>query len=353
MASTAAAADPTRVTITPEPRLTELEPLSGWAWTQTRGYFELPLDCVEDPGGLEVWHDSSRSLRTVLGEGLEDLEETDYQESWTQASWKDKSWKADKADDGYNKKDRDGDVPEWDGKASHRATYFRKIDLWIATTGVDPKKRGVRLLAKLTGEAFEKLENVDPKSLMIEDGVEEFKKRIEEVYEPIEDYRVGKIMDHFLYDFYRARDQEIIDYNLAFAREVFKVEKVAGELSDKWKAHLYLNKMKLSTTMKSQVLTGALGNYTVPALGKAALTSFPSVKDAFRTREASTSKGNDGWKTGGKPKPKGRFGKKPFKKRPWRANEAHLDDEGSEEESEEDEGSEEEEEEGEGDAGRD
>ena len=43
-------------------------------------------------------------------------------------------------------------------------------------------------------------------------SIEKFKEHIVEVYEPIEDYRIGKIMDNFLYDFQRKNDQEIIDY---------------------------------------------------------------------------------------------------------------------------------------------
>ena len=35
----------------------------------------------------------------------------------------------------WNKK-KDGDIPEWDGKTSNRQTYFRKIDIWESTTGV-------------------------------------------------------------------------------------------------------------------------------------------------------------------------------------------------------------------------
>ena len=67
-------------------------------------------------------------------------------------------------------------MPEWDGKSSHRTIYFWKIDLGATMTGVVAKKRGVRRLAKLTGEAFEKLENVNPKDLMVEDSIEVFKK---------------------------------------------------------------------------------------------------------------------------------------------------------------------------------
>ena len=47
---------------------------------------------------------------------------------------------------------------------------------------------------------------------------------IVDVYEPIEDYRVGKIMDDFLYGFERKKGQEILDYNLSWAKELAKAE---------------------------------------------------------------------------------------------------------------------------------
>ena len=54
-------------------------------------------------------------------------------------------------------------------------------------------------------------------------------------------------------------------------------EKVAGELAPTWKAHLYINKMKLRDDKLSQVLTGALGRYTVGSLRNAALTTLPTL----------------------------------------------------------------------------
>ena len=55
------------------------------------------------------------------------------------------------------------------------------------------------------------MENVDAETLRSEDGVEQIKQLIIDAYEPIEDYRVGKIMDEFLDDFWRKKDQEIVD----------------------------------------------------------------------------------------------------------------------------------------------
>ena len=94
-----------------------------------------------------------------------------------------------------------------------------------------------------------------------------------------EDYRVGKIMDEFLDEFHRRREQEIIDFNRQWGNELYKVEKVAGELTPRWKAHLYMKKLRLDATKKSQILTGALGVYTVDALSKSALTTFPSIRE--------------------------------------------------------------------------
>ena len=185
-------------------------------------------------------------------------------------------------------KDRDGDVPEWDG-TTLRSVYFRKIDLWAVTTGVPPEKRALRLLQKLTGHAFDKTEHLDPASLLVTDGIKMFKDHLEKIFEPIEDFRVGKIMDEFLDDFSRKKDQEIVDFNIKWTTELAKVEKIAGDLNPKWKAHLYLRKLRVNTTQKAQIHTVTLGNYTVEALQKAAMTCIPSVKEAFSSRDTRTS----------------------------------------------------------------
>ena len=62
---------------------------------------------------------------------------------------------------------------------------------------------------------------MDPLKLKSIDSIEKLNAHIVEVYEPIEDYRIDKIMDTFLDDFQRKNDQEIIDYNLAWQRESY------------------------------------------------------------------------------------------------------------------------------------
>ena len=67
--------------------------------------------------------------------------------------------------------------------------------------------------------------------------------------------RDGILFDFYVDDdFHKKKDQEIVDYNLAWQRELQKAEKVAGELTGKWKAHLYLKKMKIHSKYKKHNL---------------------------------------------------------------------------------------------------
>ena len=105
--------------------------LSGYAWTRRRGYFVLPPDAVEDHLGVRIWHHDSQSWRCVIGEGMWNDGSDRSEDGWSNRSYGN--------DRDYKSKKRDGDIPEWDGKSEHRTTHFRRIDLWAATTGVDPE----------------------------------------------------------------------------------------------------------------------------------------------------------------------------------------------------------------------
>ena len=184
-----------------------------------------------------MWHHTSSAWMLVTGDGLNDLSFSVAAGSQGKGSWKSGGDRS--AYEG--KRDRDGDIPEWDGERVDRRTYYRKIEVWEATTGLEPWKRAVRLLGRLSGKAFDKLSNIERKSLLVDDGVTRFKNFIEDAYEPVEDYRVGKVMDHFLDDFSRKSGQDIVDYNLSWENELRKAERCAGELTSTWKAHLYLS----------------------------------------------------------------------------------------------------------------
>merc|ERR1712023_141091 len=224
---------------------------------------------------------------------------------------------------------RIGEIPEWDGKSVHRTTYFRKVEIWESTTEVPVEHRALYLLGKLTGDAFEKMESISPSTLKVPEGVELLKGLLIDAYEPIEDYRIGKIMDSFLDDFSRRSSQEVLEFNLCWSREIVKVEKIAGELPARWKAHLYLKKLRLNSMQRSQVLTGTLRKYTVDALQRSALTAFPTLRDS-----AGKSHG-DGKQYATKHGKNNRFGNRFRRKRTHGTNEVHQEDPSDEPQSEE------------------
>ena len=327
-------------------------------WTSERGWIRIPASSVgHGPArgwnGARGWFrytpgtpENGRASRDTSWEIPEEAEAAsdpwagaeptgqwvDYSAEDPWGGWRgSRTWTQHDGRDSDNKKDKDGDVPEWDGKTTHRNVYFRKIDIWVATTGVSPEKQALRLLQKLTGEAFEKLDNVTMAELRVPDGVDIFKKKIIDAYEPIEDYRVGKIMDEFLYKFERKSGEEVVDFNRSWAKELKKAEDVAGELTPKWKAHLYMTKLKLSTTQRTQILTATLGVFTTEAIQKAALTVFPNLKDY----NSLGHKGHKGFHAKGDKKhgfKKKGFHKKGFRKKSWRTHEVDQDEDDEEEE---------------------
>ena len=130
-------------------------------WSGSSGYLNLDQHFLHASGGAATGASHFGSAHNHF-----------YQDWWSNF------WNSRWDSEGFLKKLRDGDVPEWDGK-THRTIYFRKIDLWAASTGVPPELRAFRLLQKLSGQVFDKREKA---------------------YGPVEDYRVGKVMDEVLDD---------------------------------------------------------------------------------------------------------------------------------------------------------
>ena len=139
-------------------------------------------------------------------------------ESWAQRSWHrsesdspPRTPEREREPRDERRAEKDVEAPEWDGKSVPLLTYLRQVDLWEAETRVAPERRGVRLLARLKGDAFDKLEMVKPMDLRGDDSVANFVRLIKERYEPVEYWRAGKIMDGFMHHFERRSDEEILD----------------------------------------------------------------------------------------------------------------------------------------------
>ena len=271
----------------PTPTLRETIPQENKEWIWCPGTTGLRWIRINRSffgyGDVRVWSSTSEQWHYVTADAITQatlsMQEMDYDTGSNAASESRPSNKNWYDYNRYNPMEKDSDVPSWDGVEIPREKYFRKIQIWEAMTKMPYELRGLKLLARLTGDAAEKLENIQPEQLAHEDSVTRFQQFITEAYEPIEDFRMGKIMDYFLDVFCRKRGQDVGDYNREWARELAKAEKEAGPLQPSWKAHLYLKKMKLDKQQVTQIMVAAQGVYTVEALSMAALKSFPYLKD--------------------------------------------------------------------------
>ncbi len=78
-------------------------------------------------------------------------------------------------------------------------------------------------------------------------------------YEPLENKRVGKIVDDFFITFERRNGEEVNDYSFRVEKELREVERAAGALAPKWEAHLCLKKTRLRDLLESLIFASALG----------------------------------------------------------------------------------------------
>ena len=127
--------------------------------------------------------------------------------------------KAALTDGAIRKKERDdrGDtIPEWDGKSFSLNVYKRKVRLYEASSQTPASRRGCKLLQKLTGDAFDKTEHLDPNTLVHEDGVARLLSYLEAKYEPKEAVKVGSAIDEFIERLERRPGEEIRDFDTRF-----------------------------------------------------------------------------------------------------------------------------------------
>ena len=112
------------------------------------------------------WKDWREARKTGSVAGSEWSERAE-KEPWGQ-KWK--TEETDRPGDGG----KDDKPPTWNGKEPRLQTYIRKVNLWCAYTRTPENRRGIRLLAGLDGDAFDKMELITPEELVRPDSVTYF-----------------------------------------------------------------------------------------------------------------------------------------------------------------------------------
>ena len=151
-------------------------------------------------------------------------------------------------------KERDDIIPEWDGKSFSLKVYKRKVQLYEASTHTPASRCGCKLLQKLTGDAFDKTEHLDPNALVHEDGVARLLSYLEMKYEPKEAVKVGSAIDEFIERLERRPGEEIRDFDTRFESKLKELEGLSGDLNNNLKAHYLLRKLKVGGERETLVI---------------------------------------------------------------------------------------------------
>ncbi len=121
--------------------------------------------------------------------------------------------------------------------------YTRRVDNFVANTTAPTWRLAGRLVEKLTGDAWEHCETLGSSSELQQwDAVEKLMRHLKGRFEMIENLRVGREFDDFIYEFTRPRGCEIREYDSLFRKHLARVESIVGPFNPVTKAHVFLRK---------------------------------------------------------------------------------------------------------------
>ena len=106
-------------------------------------------------------------------------------------------------------------IPQFDGTTPVR-DYKRCVDLFLASTGIDPEFRAGRLVEKMTRVAWKTTETLDMAKLRTPEGVDYFLQHLQTELKPVEHMRVFSTLHNFFKTFWKAKSEEFVSYDMAF-----------------------------------------------------------------------------------------------------------------------------------------
>ena len=168
-------------------------------------------------------------------------------------------------------------IPAYDGVGPLR-DYRRRIDLFLATTGIDPPFRAGRLVEQLSGSAWKATSTLDVARLKAVDGVDYLVNHLQAELEPIEHLRVFNTLTGFYKQFRRSRGEEFISFDTNFRAQLQKLEEINAPLMGITKSYWFLETAGLSSELRKQVVSAAGGSYEYEKLRSALMAIVPSVK---------------------------------------------------------------------------
>ena len=179
-------------------------------------------------------------------------------------------------------------VPSWDGSTPIR-DYKRRIELFLATTGIDPEYRAGRLVEQLSGNAWRATETLSMAKLLSPQGVDHLLSHLQSELEPLEYLQVFTTLTGFYKGFRRERGEEMSAYDTRYRVQLQKLEEVGAGITGLTKAFWFLECASISEELRKQVIAAAGGEYSYEKLRIALIAIVPKIhRDDNKPKDESS-----------------------------------------------------------------
>ena len=268
-----------------------------WVWQEDQQNDQQEQRQVEGDGSTqESWRQGESQQSTWSGYGYGEgewghsssiprgssgREETGSDSAGRGPVGEDNGMEASNAGSGYGEKKKPVTgkevVPSYNGESALRE-YKRRVDLFLATTGIDEEFRAGRVMEKLEGRAWQATQTLQVSKLRSSEGVHYLLQHLQKELEPVEHLQTFQALHEFFRGFKRNRGEEFSTYDARFRAQLQKMEEIGAPLDGLVRSYWFLEGSGISAELRKQVISAAGGSYEYEKLRAALVAIVPTVK---------------------------------------------------------------------------
>ncbi|CAE7717731.1 RE2 [Symbiodinium sp. CCMP2592] len=167
-------------------------------------------------------------------------------------------------------------------------SYLRQVEAWTKVTRTPASQRALLLYQNLTGRAWVESEELQVSDLAKDDGLDVFKRWVQERYQEVEVSKIAESLTCFFKRLRRQPGQSIREFNSLFDRAHTRLLEIECRLPEVAKAWAYLNALGLAHNEELALLASVNNDYHTTKLQRAATLHEKSLKAPWSFRKPGT-----------------------------------------------------------------
>ena len=168
-------------------------------------------------------------------------------------------------------------------------SYLRQVEAWTKVTRAPPAQRALLLYQSLSGRAWVEAEELRVADLAKDDGVDVFKRWVQERYQEIEVSKIADSLTSFFKRLRRQPGQSIREFNSLFDRAHTRLLEIDCRLPEVAKAWAYLNALGLAHNEELALLASVNNEYQTSKIQRAAILHEKSLKAPWSFRKTNNT----------------------------------------------------------------